>query len=56
LIAWFTQTGLLLPTVIVGKGFTVTVVTALPWQPFASVAVTLYVPLMAGVAGDNTGF
>ena len=34
---------------IVGNGNTVTVFWALPWQPFASVAVTLYVVVLVGL-------
>ena len=33
---------------IVGNGNTVTVFWVLPWQPFASVAVTLYVVVLVG--------
>ena len=40
----------------VGLAFTVTIVEAVPEQPFKSVAVTLYVPLVKLVALFITGF
>ena len=39
-----------------GSGFTVTVVEAVPEHPFKSVAVTLYVPLIAAVELAIVGF